>query len=175
MTRQFPILTTERLTMRGPQAADLDVYTAFYTASDLTVGYYRGGRTQGEIEAILDRDIMHWDKGFGVWMLCLADGQVIGGVGLVQEDDWNTRELTWWLLAEHRGAGYAAEASRAAIAYGYETLGWPQVETFMRDQNTPSRRLAERLGGTVIRRDLFPDGITRDVFALPRPKAKASA
>jgi len=168
-----PRLATKRLTLDPPTQADLATYQAFYTASDVKVGAYRGGRTDAKIRAILQHDIAHWAKGFGIWMLRLTDGQTIGGTGLAHADDWNTHELTWWLLPDHRGHGYAFEASRAVITFAYETLGWPQVETFMRDANIPARRLAERLGGTVTRRDIFPDGVARNVYALPRT-AKAS-
>jgi len=168
-----PRLTTKRLTLDPPTQADLGTYQAFYAASDTKVGAYRGGRTDAKIRAILQHDVAHWRKGFGIWMLRLTDGQTIGGTGLTHADDWNTHELTWWLLPDHRGHGYAFEASRAVITFAYKTLGWPQVETFMRDANIPARRLAERLGGTVTRRDIFPDGVARNVYALPRT-AKAS-
>ena len=68
-----------------------------------------------------------------------------------------------------QGAGFATEASRAAIAFGYGELGWDLVETHMTDENQAARRLVARLGGTVIARERFPDGIDRDVFSLPRP------
>jgi len=162
----IPKLTTERLTLRGPQASDLAIYTAFNTVTDATVGKYRGGKSDAEIQDILNGDIAHWNKGFGMWMLVLADDTIIGGAGLVHPDDWPSHELTWWLMPEHRGSGLATEASRAVIDFGYDVLGWPQVETHMRDENLPARQLAERLGGKVIRRDVFPDGVSRDVFGL---------
>ena len=59
------------------------------------------------------------------------------------------------------------EASRAAIRFGYETLHWPLVETHMHDANSAARELVLKLGGSVLARETFPDGFTRDVFALP--------
>ncbi|MDX1575718.1 MAG: GNAT family N-acetyltransferase, partial [Kiloniellales bacterium] len=73
------------------------------------------------------------------------------------------------LLASAQGAGFATEASRAAIAFGYDELGWDLVETHMLDENHAARRLVLRLGGKVIAGEAFPDGRERDVFALPRP------
>lgn len=166
----FPVLHTERLTLRPPQMADLDAYAAFYSdASDLA-GKYRGPRTLDKARLVLEGDIDHWrSKGFGMWLLeRREDGVIVGGCGIAHPDDWPSHELTWWLMPAERGKGYATEASRAAIAFGYDTLGWPVVETHMRDENLPARRLAERLGGKVVRRDVFPDGVARDVFVLPR-------
>jgi RimJ/RimL family protein N-acetyltransferase len=171
MTAQaFPILETDRLTLRAPEATDVQAYHAFYSVSGMTVGLYRGGRGEDEVTDIHAADMAHWQHhGFGIWLLRRkSEADVLGGAGVVIEDDWNTHELTWWLMPEARGHGYATEASRAIIAYVYDTLGWPEVRIFMRDENIPSHKLAQRLGGKRISRDVFPDGITRDVYALPR-------
>ncbi len=170
----IPTLTTERLTLRPPTSADLGVYTAFNAVSDTRVGSYRGGRTPDEVKARLTRDIDHWAKGFGMWLLAIADGTIVGGAGLSHPDDWPSHELTWWLMPDQRRNGYATEASRAVIKFGYETLGWAQIETHMRDENLAARQLAERLGGKISRRDVFPDGVARDVFALPRPNEEVT-
>lgn len=168
-----PQLTTDRLTLRAPAAEDVQAYRAFYAASDMTVGSYRGGRTDAEVEAIHAADMTHWDtKGFGIWLLRRkGDTDVLGGAGVVIEDDWDTDELTWWLMPEARGHGYATEASRAIIAFAYDTLGWSRVQTFMRDENIRSHKMAQRLGGTKTDRQVFPDGVTRDIYTLPHPEA----
>lgn len=168
-----PTLVTDRLTLRLPVPGDFNGYRAFYDVSDVTVGGYRGGRTDAEVRTILQSHIDHWTaKGFGMWLLMPKDGApMLGGAGLSHPDDWPSHELTWWLMPGARGKGYASEASRAVIEWAYDTLGWPGVETHMRDENIPARRLAERLGGQIIRRDMFPDGVARDVFALPREAA----
>ncbi len=170
-----PTITTERLTLRAPTLGDLSAYAAFNDVSETRVGKYRGGKSASEINAVLQGDIDHWQKGFGMWLITLKGDQVIGGAGLVHPDDWPSHELTWWLMPDQRRHGYATEASRAVIEFGYAVLGWPQVETHMRDENLPARQLAQRLGGTIDRRVTFPDGVTRDVFALPRPKPEAAA
>ncbi len=170
----IPTLETGRLRLRPPQAADLDTYAAFYSGASDLPGKYRGPRTRDEARQVLEGDIDHWrSKGFGMWLLerC-EDSAIIGGCGIAHPDDWPSHELTWWLMPDERGAGYATEASRAAIAFGYRTLGWPVVETYIRDENAAARRLTLRLGGTVVRRETFPDGVTRDVFAFPRPSAE---
>ena len=174
MTRT-PTLTTRRLTLRAPLETDLGAYKAFYAASDLTEGGYRGGRTAAEVVAILKRDIAHWvERGFGMFLLCRRDtNDAIGGVGLSHPDEWPSHELTWWLLPSARGHGFATEASRAVIDWAYGTLGWSRVETHMRDENARAHAMAKRLGGAVDRRELFPDGVTRDVYLLPRQEVEA--
>lgn len=169
LTATYPVtLNAEGLSLRVPTPQDLPHYAAFYAVSEVKVGGYRGNRSAAEVEAILTRDITHWqDKGFGMFLV--FDGEIfMGGTGLAHPDDWPCHELTWWLMPATRGKGVATRASRAVITWAYDTLGWDRVETHMRDENTPARRLAQRLGGTIDRRQTFPDGVTRDVFLLPR-------
>jgi RimJ/RimL family protein N-acetyltransferase len=165
-----PTLETRRLVLRPPVPADLDAYAAFYDLPSDLAGKYRGPRSRDEAGQILAEDIAHWAKGFGMWLIERRDtGDIVGGCGIAHPDDWPRHELTWWLMPAARGTGFATEASQAAIRFGYDVLGWPVVETHMRDENLPARRLAERLGGRVIARQVFPDGVARDVFALPHP------
>ena len=169
MTVTIPILETERLTLRGPDGGDFALYRDFF-ADATGSGNYGGPLRADQAFKVLAADIGHWLlKGFGKWIMVRRDtGTAVGGCGLVHPDGWPSAELTWWLTRDHRGAGFATEASRAVIDFGYRTLGWPVVETHMRDENQPARNIATRLGGTVTRRDTFPDGVARDVFALPQ-------
>jgi len=73
------------------------------------------------------------------------------------------------MMPSARRKGYAFEASRAVIAFGYDQLGWNLVETHMNDENIAAKKLVEKLGGTKLLRARFPDGLNRDVFALPYP------
>ena len=87
--------------------------------------------------------------------------------GFWQDKGW-PRELTWWLLPEARGKGNASEASRGAIAHGYDVFGWDHVETYMDDDNEAARALVLRLGGIENRREKFVDGKDRTIYRLPR-------
>ncbi|MEO0911828.1 MAG: GNAT family N-acetyltransferase [Pseudomonadota bacterium] len=170
----IPHLTTERLILRAPAPSDFGLYRDFYAGAEGS-GSYGGPRRPDQAYQILCADLGHWHlQGFGKWIVEMkATQEAIGGCGIVHPVGWPSHELTWWLMPAHRGHGYAAEASRAAIRFACQTLRWTSVETHMRDENTPARRLAEGLGGTVVRRETFPDGVTRDVFSLPEPESVA--
>lgn len=167
-----PVLHTERLRLEPPQTGHLDHYLAFYAIPNDQVGSYRSPRPRDQVEGLLARDIAEWARnGFGMFLLFRkADDGFVGGTGLAHPADWPRHELTWWLMPAARGTGFATEASRAVLTWAYRTLGWPVVETHMRDENMPARRLAERLGGTRIARETFPDGVERNVFALAQPE-----
>ncbi|QHQ35749.1 GNAT family N-acetyltransferase [Algicella marina] len=169
----IPNLETERLILRAPEGHDFALYRKFYADAEGS-GNYGGPLRSDEAYRKLCYDLGHWYlQGFGKWIVeRREDGVAVGGCGIVHPIGWPSHELTWWLLPEYRGHGYAAEASRAVIRFACQTLRWPGVETHLRDENEAARKLAQSLGGTVIRRETFPDGVTRDVFALPEPAAE---
>ena len=50
----------------------------------------------------------------------------------------------WW------GMGLGVEAARAAMNHGFDTLGLDALHANMAHDNDPSRKVAERLGMTLI-------------------------
>lgn len=76
-----------------------------------------------------------------------ADAAIVGAVGF---HDWNRRAawaaFSYELIPAARGQGLAAEAARAALAFGFETMRLARVVAEIHAENTPSLRLAEALG-----------------------------
>jgi [ribosomal protein S5]-alanine N-acetyltransferase len=168
--QKIPTIITERLELRGPTSEDFPLYRDFF--ADAEASHFYGGPMEAERAwRVLATDLGHWAlRGYGRWSIVeRATGQMVGGCGLWWPEGYPRSELTWWIAPFARRRGYAFEASRAAIAFGYDTLGWKLVETHMNDENLAARKLVEKLGGTHIFRDQFPDGLERDIFALPRP------
>lgn len=169
MDHVIPEIETERLVLRGPIAADFPVYRDFFADAEASAAY--GGPLPADRAwRVLATDLGHWKlRGYGRWAVVeKASGRMIGGAGLWWPEGYPRSELTWWIVPAARRNGYAFEASHAAIVFGYRRLGWDLVETHMQDENAPARQLVEKLGGTVITRERFPDGITRNVYALPK-------
>lgn len=57
-------------------------------------------------------------------------------------------EVGWRFRTEAWGKGYATEAARAALQYGFNDLGWREIVAFTAEINQRSRRVMERLGMT---------------------------
>jgi len=55
-------------------------------------------------------------------------------------------ELGWTLLPEVWNRGLATEAARAALGYGFATIGFPVVISAVLPDNAASRRIADKLG-----------------------------
>ena len=164
----IPTLETERLMLRGPQAEDFSVYRDFFADAEGS-RFYGGPLSAEQAWRMLATDLGHWAlRGFGRWSVVVKDnGEMIGGCGIWWPEGLARSELTWWIVPSARRNGYALEASRAAVQFGYRRLGWSMVETHMRDENVAAVRLAEKLGGRILARETFPDGVARNVYALP--------
>ena len=161
-------IETERLRLMAPSMECLDAYEAFYTDAEASSAY-GGPMNKQQIFARLKADIGSWYLlGFGVWVIQLkSDNSFVGTCGFWQSTDWPT-ELTWWVLPEVRGKGIATEASIAAISHAYNEFNWDTVNTYMNDDNIAARSLAEKLGGKKIDRQSFSDGLSRDIYQLPK-------
>lgn len=85
--------------------------------------------------------------GFGIWTVTLRPGgQVIGRAGLEMAGDAPEPCLGFAIAPEERGKGYAKEACRAVLRYGFEELDLPAVRARVRRDNAASRKLCEELG-----------------------------
>lgn len=164
----IPEIETERLILRGPVASDFPVYREFFADAEASA-FYGGPLDADKAWRVLATDLGHWGlRGYGRWaVIDKSSGRMVGGCGLWWPEGYPRSELTWWIVPQARRHGYAFEASCAAVRFGYRTLGWSLVETHMNDENAAAKHLAEKLGGSIIVRELFPDGLERNVYALP--------
>ncbi len=85
---EIPVLTTERLILRAPEARDFDIFAAFYASPR---AHFVGGPLSRELAwRMLAMEIGHWRlKGFGRWILERRDtGATAGLVGPFQPEGW---------------------------------------------------------------------------------------
>lgn len=165
----IPILETERLTLRPLRSEDFEEYAAFYRTERSRV---RGGPlVRDEAWRQFATEIGHWHlRGYGPWAIEeKATGAFCGLVSLWYPEGWPAPEVGWVVWAKFEGQGIAYEAAVRARAYAFVTLGWPQVASCIRDGNTRSIRLAERLGATLDRRIERPDLPDFLVYLHPQP------
>jgi RimJ/RimL family protein N-acetyltransferase len=106
--------------------------------------------------------IGHWTiRGYGFFSLEHREtGAWIGRVGPWFPQGWPAPEVGWTIAPEFVGQGYATEAARAAVAYAFNTLGWPQVIHVIMEGNAPSIAVAQKIGSTLVRRQLGVPGVT---------------
>ncbi len=76
-------------------------------------------------------------------------------------------EIGWYLDTRFGGSGLATEAARALLRHGLDELGLDSVWALVHVDNTPSLRLAERLGFLVVGRGFHYNGPHRVHVSLP--------
>ena len=64
-------------------------------------------------------------------------------------------EVAWRLARPYWGRGYATEAARATLDYGFCQLGLTEIVVVTVPADQPSRRVMERLGMTRARRRMI--------------------
>ncbi|AYB43910.1 GNAT family protein [Paenibacillus lautus] len=58
----------------------------------------------------------------------------------------HTYEIGWVFHSAYHGMGYATEAARALLQYGFEALGIHRIIATCQPENTPSYKVMEKLG-----------------------------
>jgi RimJ/RimL family protein N-acetyltransferase len=125
----------------------------------------------------------HWEEhGFGQWVVEIpGEASFIGVVGLntisYEAHFTPAVEVAWRFARAYWGRGYATEAARAALDYGFEKLALAEIVATTVPANEGSRRVMERLGMTRTPEDDFdiphlPEGpLKRHVlYRLRSPK-----
>ena len=90
----------------------------------------------------------HWNLlGYGIWAVDRKDdGAFIGRTGFWNPPGWPAMELIWTLDRPFWGKGYATEAARAALDFGFTSLGVKHLTSHIDAENKRSQQVARRLG-----------------------------
>lgn len=144
-------LNTERLILRTWKPNDLEPF-ARLNGNPETLRYYPATLDRVQSDAIAHRSQrLIEEQGWGQWAVELKEsGKFIGMVGLnrpVADLPFQPCvEVVWRLLPEFWGKGYATEAARASLDFGFDTLGLEQIVAYTAQLNLPSQTVMQRLG-----------------------------
>lgn len=146
-----PEIITARLRLRRWKDSDRLPF-AQLNADMRVMRFLRGPYSSAKSFAGIDAFEVEFDRrGFGRWALeTTVDGGFIGMVGLHQLDFeapfTPAVEIAWRLAFHAWGQGYATEAARAAVDYGFDTVGLDEIVALAAADNVRSRRVMERIG-----------------------------
>jgi RimJ/RimL family protein N-acetyltransferase len=149
-------LRTERLILRQWRDDDVDDFVAM--GRDAAVmEYFPGLMTEEQSRATAEsfREQIA-ERGWGLWAVEPVDGPLAGrfigftGLSVPRFEAFfmPAVEIGWRLTPAAWGFGFATEAARASVAYGFETLGLDEIVSFTTETNRRSRAVMERLGMT---------------------------
>lgn len=146
-------LETERLVLREFLEGDRAPFAAL-NADARVMEHFPNALTREESDKLVDRIGRHWaEDGLGLWAVERRDdGAFLGFTGLApprfEAAFTPCVEVGWRLAAEAWGHGYATEAAKAALAFGFEVRGLEEILSWTVPANLRSRAVMERIGMT---------------------------
>lgn len=149
-----PVIETARLFLRIWSLDDVEAAYEIYRDPEV-MRFIGNGAPIHDIEETrrrVQRRIDHQERhGFGFWaMIEKASGQLVGACGLKHlEDNGPEIEVGYHLARAVWGRGYATEAARASLDYGFRWLALDRIVGVVHPANRASQRVLEKIGMTL--------------------------
>lgn len=157
---EIPAIRTPRLALRPWRDEDLAPFAAM-NADPRVMEFFPRPLDRAESDAAVARIRDHFARhGFGLWAVEVPGvANFIGFVGLAiprfEAPFTPCVEIGWRLAREHWGRGYATEAARTVLEYGFRDLALQEIVSFTATANLRSRAVMERIGMTRSSEDDF--------------------
>jgi RimJ/RimL family protein N-acetyltransferase len=138
-----------RVRLRQWQDSDLEPF-AELNADPVAMEFFPSTLTRQESDALVLRlqDAID-ERGWGFWCLEI-NGACAGFTGLnvpgFEAPFMPAVEIGWRLLRRDWGHGYASEAARLALDYGFKVLRLQEIVAFAAAANVRSRAVMDRIG-----------------------------
>lgn len=148
---------TDRLALRRWRAEDREPFAAINADPEVMRFIGTGALVaRGSSDELITRLEHEWEtRGFGLWAVSARDdpdGRLLGFCGLTVPmflpSVLPAVEVGWRLAREAWGRGYATEAARAAVAFGFEEHGIEEILSIVDPDNERSLRVCTKLGMT---------------------------
>ncbi|KUG53827.1 GNAT family acetyltransferase [Serinicoccus chungangensis] len=141
---------TSRLVLRGFSDADREPFAVMNADPEVT-RYLQGPMSRERSDAFVDRIDSCWSgRGYGLWALEHRDtGDFLGYTGLWPAGflpSGPAVEVGWRLARSAWGHGFASEAARETLRFGFTEVGLPEIVSFTPAVNTPSLRVMAAIG-----------------------------
>jgi RimJ/RimL family protein N-acetyltransferase len=149
---EAPELRADRVSLRAWQAEDLTEFAAL-NADPRVMEYYQAPLTRAQSDSFVRERILPQfaERGYGLWAVEVRGvAPFIGYVGLsvpaFEAHFTPCVEIGWRLAYPYWGSGYATEAARVAIAFGFSEADLEEIVSFTAPANRRSVAVMERLG-----------------------------
>jgi len=148
-------LETSRLRLR--QWRDDDLEPLYAMTSDPEVqAHFPSVQDRDKTRVMLEKlhEVID-EKGWGFWAVELKAGRKFAGFCGIKEVNFDAPfvpavEVGWRFGRDMWGHGYATEAAKASVAFGFGELGLDEIVAFLLPGNRRSAAVCERIG---MRRD----------------------
>jgi RimJ/RimL family protein N-acetyltransferase len=146
----FTPLQTERLTLRPYSISDIPALLPLIGAREVAATTLRIPHPYTESDA--RSFIAGTEEGLlsaselRLGIVLRESDTLCGGVGLRIEAEHRRAELGYWIGVPYWGKGYATEAARALVDYGFGTLGLHRIFASHFANNPASARVLRKIG-----------------------------
>lgn len=154
------IIRSPRLVLRPWRQDDLEPLVAM--SNDARVmEFFPSFHSRDECEAMMSRMINHHQEhGFGYWAVEIPGLTTFAGLLGLAVPRFAAHftpcvEVSWRLMAEYWGQGYATEGAMAALRFGFEHIGLQEIISMTAVINQRSQRVMQKLGMTCNRDEDF--------------------
>lgn len=139
---------TSRLRFREMADGDLDLMAGLLGDPAVMTFYPRPKRRDEALGWIRWNQRNYAEHGYGLWIVETDDGRFVGDCGLTWQPVGGGKvlEVGYHTVPALQGRGYATEAARACVDLALGPVGETHVVAIINPANTPSRRVAEKLG-----------------------------
>ncbi|MFI8853141.1 GNAT family N-acetyltransferase [Streptomyces sp. 891-h] len=162
------VIETERLWLRPLTPRDLDFFVELHSDPEITRFVPTFTREQAR-ERLAEIGRQWSERGHGLCAVQSKEtGELIGRCGLNHWELFDEVEAGWTFRRDCWGRGYATEAARAVVEWGFDRLDVDYFTAMIVHGNSASVRVAERLGFEPGRQDTFL-GKPVTVHMLHRP------
>ncbi len=167
---QNVVLETERLRFATWREDDWKEFRKL-TSDPLVVRYLGTGEPWPDerVQEFVARQCANWEKHrICLWKLLPKDSDALIGIcGLQRLPEGPDVEIGWWLAPSQWGKGFATEAAREALAYGFKVSHLERIVAIAQAANRDSLRVMERIGMR-FEREAMHKGLRVVLYAMER-------
>jgi RimJ/RimL family protein N-acetyltransferase len=147
---QLPELKTERLLLRPFTRADAPEVQRLAGDRDIaaTTANIPHPYQDGIAEEWISTHQENFDRGQSLSLAIVrrSDHALLGAIGLGLKREYDRAEMGYWIGKPYWGNGYATEAARAVLGYGFAVLGLNRIFAEHFSRNPASGRVMEKIG-----------------------------
>lgn len=157
-------IETDRLLLRRFEYSDDDAMLQYWIADEKIQSMYSEPvyTTKEAVKELLDKYISSYEKeDYYRWAIILKEtGECIGQIAYFLVDSKNHfAEIEYCIGSAFQCRGYATEATKAVIRYGFEKMELHKVQICTKEINAASKRVIEKCG-------FLYEGTLRDYFYM---------
>lgn len=150
VSRKFPTLFTERLTLRAPAIKDVAEFQALLSIPDVTrFSNWPDAPSKAQVErSVRWMSKVHASGKGCAWIIEIGKSKTVAGAIRFNsfEKKWRCGQIGYELHSDYWGKGLMTEAVRAVVACGHETFRLNRIDAWTMPGNAASDRVLEKSG-----------------------------